>query len=569
MNILSLYNAEDASVCLLKDGVLTDAIGEERLQRIKLYKGLPVQALDYVLNRHNLKITDIDHIVFGWNAHRHDFPAYMLKLLDRLAGIEEPTPEILKMVYERYYVEFERDIETREEFSNWVKELGVEDEKVEYFDHHSTHAWSAFCTSPFDSAFVFTMDARGDMKSGSVSIADTQNGVVEQSFNLPLDSLGFIYGQITHYLGYQPHRHEGKVTGLAAHGNPENTLPLFRRLISFNEGEFCSDLHIYRPFFTNLNKEMVTQLDQHSKEDIAAGVQAHCEELTVKFVEYWIEKLDRPDIKHVCMSGGLFANVLINQRVADIPSVEDIYISPHMGDGGLVVGAAARKNFALTKNAKIEMSTVYLGTDYSRNEIKSVLDIYSSRDKILIAEIEDKIEDIVASITNDKVVGYFDGRMEWGPRALGARSILYHTRDASVNDWLNKRLHRTEFMPFAPVTPVELAHECYKGWKPSHVSAQFMTRTYDCTKDFIDHHPAVVHVDGTARPQIVCEELHGDYYRLVKRYCELTGDKALINTSFNQHEEPIVCSPHDAIKSLINENVDVLYIGPFCIKKKK
>lgn len=568
MNILSLYNAEDASACLLRDGVLTDALGEERLQRTKLYWGLPEMAMNHILERNGLTLDDIDHVVFGWNAHRHDFPAYITKLLARLADIDEPTAEMLKIVHERYSVEFDRDTATRLEFRDWMQGQGVPLNKIDYYDHHSTHAWSAFCTSPFESAFVFTLDARGDMKSGSVSIADTQNGVVEKSFNLPIDSLGFVYGQVTNYLGYTPHRHEGKVTGLAAHGDPSKTLPFFRKLISFKDGTFQSNLNLYRPFFTNLNKDMVAEFDKYSREDLAAGVQAHCEELTVRFVEYWIKKLDRPDIKHVCMSGGLFANVLINQRVATIDGVDDVYISPHMGDGGLVIGAAARKQFAVNGNAKIDMPTVYLGPDYSRDQIKDVLAEYEARGEIVVAEPEDKVEDVVAAIQNNKIIGYFDGRMEWGPRALGARSIMYHTRDASVNDWLNKRLHRTEFMPFAPVTPIELAAESYKKWDAGQVASQFMTRTYDCTETFIERHPAVAHVDGTARPQIVTEELHGDYYRVVKRYCEVTGDKALINTSFNQHEEPIVCSPADAVKSLLNDNVDILYAGPFRIEKK-
>lgn len=569
MNILSLYNAEDASACLLRDGVLVDAIGEERLRREKLYWGLPEMAMDYVLKRNGLTLDDIDHVVFGWNAHQHDFTSYITKLLARLADIEAPTPEMFKTVHERYAVEFERDTATRLEFRDWMREKGVPDEKVSYYDHHSTHAWSAFSTSPFDSAFVFTLDARGDMKSGSVSIADRENGVVEQAFNLPIDSLGFIYGQVTHYLGYTPHRHEGKVTGLAAHGDPEKTLPLFRRLISFKDGGFQSDLSIYRPFFTNLNAELVAELDRHTREDIAAGVQVHSEQMAVQFAEHWIRKLNRPDIRNVCMSGGLFANVLVNQRVADIDGVDNVYISPHMGDGGLVIGAAARKQFALNGNCRIEMPTVYLGTSYTRDEIKQYLDGFEERGEITVTEPQDKVEDVVDAITSDLIVGYFDGRMEWGPRALGARSIIYHTRDGSVNDWLNKRLHRTEFMPFAPVTPVEYAAECYINWEPDQVAAQFMTRTYDCTKAFIERHPAVAHIDGTARPQVVSEELHGDYYRVVKRYCERTGDMALINTSFNQHEEPIVCSPDDAVKSLLHNNVDVLYAGPFRIERVK
>jgi len=157
----------------------------------------------------------------------------------------------------------------------------------------------------------------------------------------------------------------------------------------------------------------------------------------------------------------------------------------------------------------------------------------------------------------------FAGRMEYGPRALGARSILYHTRDATVNHWLNERLQRTEFMPFAPVTPEEYGALCYAGWRPEHVAAHFMTRTYACTEKFKKTHPAVVHVDGTARPQIVNRTMNGHYYEIVKTYCDRTGERALINTSFNLHEEPIVCAPRDAIESLLQKTIDVLYLEDF------
>lgn len=561
MYILSLHNAEDASLCLMRDGQLLDAISEERLCRQKLYKGTPDLSLDHVLSRHGLSLADIDHVVYGWNAHRHDYQAYLLKLLKRLE--QAASPAQISLVHHRYDVEFDRDTAVREEFSDWIQAKGVPSERISYFDHHSTHAWSAFATSPFEQAFIFTLDARGDMKSGSVSLGDRKRGVVEQDFNLPFDSLGFLYGQVTHYLGYKPHRHEGKVTGLAAHGKPERTLPVFERMIRFNDGELRSNLGFYRPFFTELAPELAAELKAFSPEDIAAGVQVHCERTVTAWIRHWIARLDRPEIRNVCLSGGFFANVLANQRIADLAEVDNIYVSPHMGDGGLVIGAAAWKHFAETGCAKVEMPTVYLGPSYTDAEIEAVLKSHQAAGSLSYRRLDDKVGTVIEDIRANRIIGYFDNRMEWGPRALGARSILYHAQDQSVNEWLNKRLHRTEFMPFAPVTPVELADQCYKGWQPDHIAAEFMTRTYDCTEAFIKDHPAVTHIDGTARPQIVSADRHGDYYRILHAYCAATGHKALINTSFNQHEEPIVCSPEDAIGSLLNDNVDALVIGAF------
>ncbi len=183
--------------------------------------------------------------------------------------------------------------------------------------------------------------------------------------------------------------------------------------------------------------------------------------------------------------------------------------------------------------------------------------------------MNDLVEETVNDLVAEKVVGFFQNRMEYGPRALGARSILYHTRDRSVNTWLNDRLRRTEFMPFAPVTPEDYAAECYLNWKPELKCAQLMTITFNCKKEFANRHPAVVHVDGTARPQVVTERLHGDYYLVVKGYCDRTGEQALINTSFNAHEEPIVCSPKDAIESIQQGMVDVLILGNYRVVRSE
>ena len=158
--------------------------------------------------------------------------------------------------------------------------------------------------------------------------------------------------------------------------------------------------------------------------------------------------------------------------------------------------------------------------------------------------------------------------MEYGPRALGNRSILANPKDSTINTWLNKRLHRTEFMPFAPVTPVEYAKKCFINWNKSHVASKFMTRTYRCTNNFIKKHPAVVHIDGTARPQVIFKNDNLNYYNIVKKYCELTGDMALVNTSFNAHEEPIVCKPKEALKTLQNKAIDILIMGNYLIELK-
>lgn len=560
MYVIGLHNDEDSGACLMKDGVILEAISEERLNRTKLYKGLPTKSLEYLFDKYNLSVESIDHFVYGWHGQQNNYGVYAEKLARRVAEAVRTDDRAGDIIAQRVKIEFSRDSETRCEFENWMREIGVADDKIIYLDHHSCHAWGAFALSPFNDAIVFTLDGRGDLKSSTVSVAD-ENGVTEIDYLLSLDSLGFLYGQVTYFLGYKPHRHEGKVTGLAAHGDPDVSLPMFEKLVSWQGDRFVSHFGKYKPFYTNLSEELTADFAQFTREDLAAGLQKHCENLVTQYVRYWLDRIDRPDIRNICLAGGVCANVRINQCIAELDGIDNIFVFPHMGDGGLPLGSACFANYRLTGESHVTMDTVYLGPDYSDADIETALDAVA--DRIKYEKPEDRIGGTVTDLMNNKVVGFFDGRMEYGPRALGARSIMFHTKDASVNDWLNRRMNRTEFMPFAPVTPIEFADACYKNWRPDHVAARFMTRTYDCTPAFSDVHKAVVHVDGTARPQIVDRDKNGAYYQVVKAYCDRTGEHALINTSFNAHEEPIVCSPDDAIRSLINNVIDVLWIGPY------
>ncbi len=567
--ILGLHNAEDAGVCLLKGDTILTAVNEERFNQIKLYKGCPEKSLNYVLETYDLTLDDIDWFVYGWHGRQNDYLDYAERLSGRIIDALKDNPDCGDIIKERLAIEISRDKEVRVQFEDWMQELGVSSDKIAFVDHHQSHTWGAFACSPFEEALVFAFDGRGDMKSTSVCKASVEDGILELDYQLSFDSLGFLYGQITTYLGYKAHRHEGKVLGLAAYGDPEKTIDLFRSLIEWREDRFVARLGPYKPFYTNLDAELTKQLDKYTREDIAAGLQAHCTDIILKYVEHWQNKVGAPYANNICLSGGVAANVQINQSISDLPGVENVYVFPHMGDGGLSMGSALQFRHRLQNNGscKIAMPTAYLGTAYEREVILAVLDNYKNR--VSISEMGNKVEVAVDDLRSNLVVGFFNGRMEFGPRALGARSILCHARDASTNDWLNDRLGRSEFMPFAPVTPEEYADECYVNWRPDQVCSRFMTRTYNCTQVFQERHPAVVHVDGTARPQIVRKDLNGDYYKIVKAYCDITGERALINTSFNHHERPIVCSPEDAVQSLLHGNVDVLLIEDFRVEVAK
>jgi carbamoyltransferase len=296
--------------------------------------------------------------------------------------------------------------------------------------------------------------------------------------------------------------------------------------------------------------------------DLAASVQLLLEEVGVGFVRYWVEKTG---LNRVAVAGGVFSNVKFNQRVHDLEEVEEISIHPGMDDGGLSVGSA----LALLSEVRPASAThmmgglenVYLGPSFDEGTLRQAI-----AETGLAYRREETIHRVIAEkLAEGKVVARFWGRMEYGPRALGARSILYQTRDPTVNDWLNDRLKRTEFMPFAPATLRDQARRCYRGIEGAEDSARFMTITFDCTEEMKAQSPGVVHVDGTARPQLVDEATAPDFFGILREYHGLTGIPSVINTSFNMHEEPIVCTPSDALRAFQAAELDWLALGDYLV----
>lgn len=559
-NILSFHNDEDAGAALLIDGKIAGAINEERLTRVKLFKGFPSRSIDYLLNSNGLTLDDIHYFVYGWfsgtTAHE------VLPKIAARAMLNADDPAAAGIIRQRLEVEYERDKNTHDLAMSGLQSMGVPLTKLSHVEHHKSHAWSAYATSPFDRALVVTADGRGDYKSATVSVADAENGLKEVSWLSSLDSLGFPYGQITGYLGFTPHRHEGKITGLAAYGDPSKTKDLFDKIITWKYGQIFANVGaMYKPFYSNMSPQFVEELKQHCKEDIAAGIQHQTEYLVTRFVESFLKTHPH---ENICLAGGLFANVRVNQCIRELPGVKNVYIHPQMGDGGLPLGSAMALQFGLTGQSKIDMPTVYLGSRYSDAEIQQEIQLHHG---LTCQPIADKPAFVSQLLQQNKIIGYFDGKMEYGPRALGSRSILCNPKDKTINDWLNKRLARTEFMPFAPVVIEDLAPTCFVGWKKEHTAAHFMTTTYNCTPLFKENSPAVVHVDGTARPQIIVREHNPSYHDIVQKYYKDTGTLSCINTSFNRHEEPIVHSPRDAIHALLEDAIDVLVISNYCVQR--
>ncbi|MEK6647296.1 MAG: carbamoyltransferase C-terminal domain-containing protein [Candidatus Firestonebacteria bacterium] len=562
MYILGIHNCYDSGAVLFKDGECIFAINEERLSRIKLDGEFPNKAIQACLDFAGISLNEVDVVSYAWH-YRFPYEEHLHDYVKRALEIAEGGEEAKRIMLERIKIEVERSVPRREQFEKWAKEKGVT-QKVEFYDHHHAHAASAYYTSPFDEALVFTLDAAGSFRSGTVSIGKG-NKLEEISCNYTWDSLGFFYGQITDMLGFKPHRHEGKITGLAAHGNPAKCLPIMREMIYAKDGKVCAKVgKYYKPFFWQQTDELKVVLREFTREDIAAAVQRHTEEVISQYVKYYVDKFG---INKVACAGGIFANVRVNQCVREVPGVDDLYIFPHMGDGGLSAGACLLS--AVKRDlGRWRVKQVYLGNEESDEKIKVEVNKYNDSIQLTEYSHSDLVNKVIELLKNNTVVGLFQGRMEYGPRALGNRTVLYHCNDKGANDWLNKRLKRTEFMPFAPVTTKEIAPRCFVGWKPNHITTNFMTECYNCTEEMKLNSPAVVHVDGTARPQIVGRDDNPFYYDIISSWYKETGGLCLINTSFNQHEEPIVCTVEDAIESLLGDNVDCVVVnGKYIIRK--
>ncbi len=558
MNILGIANDETASACLVSNGALIAAASEERFTRKKMDSAWPAQSIAYCLTQAGLNLNEVDRIAYGWSAG-FDAEKHLLSYFDRIVHEVHENPDGLPIFRERIAVEIERDRIKRDEFQAWVDKHQLAD-RTTSVDHHLAHAFSAYSCSPFDDALVMTCDGRGDFTALSVMTID-RDQVQELYRATSTDSLGFFYGRITQLLGFTPHRHEGKVTGLAAHGNAAKLLPVMQEMISVQDGKLigrCGEL--FRPFYSRFSAHLEQLIASHSREDVAAAAQEHLENCLESLARYYLQQTGK---KHVALAGGVFANVCVNQRILELPGVENVFIQPQMSDGGLGIGAAAQV-LHQHGQAHVKTPSMYLGPEYSEDEIEAAL---QAQDDIEWHRPDDLVAEIITHIENNQVIGWFQGRMEFGPRALCHRSIIYHCKDKSANNWLNQRMSRTEFMPFAPVTAEELADQCYLGWKPEHIAAHYMTITYNCTEPMKQGCPAAVHIDGTARPQVVQRQTNALMHELLARYHEQTGGLSLINTSFNRHEEPIVNRPEEAIDALSKDVVDVLAIGPFIAQK--
>mgnify|MGYP000944423709 CR=1 FL=1 len=604
MKILGISPLDkDSTAALVEDGRVLFAAGEERFNRVKQTSGFPRRAIEAALSATGTNPGEIDVVAYpfldaakeaqlitqaiaaegefqkAFTGSSHTDIEQLLDAAEARIPLRTSPVHGLKSPNERMYKDglketfyraaglhptISHDVALREsrawaeraiqDHAMWQGELeaGLASfglgGKLRRAEHHLSHAANAYLASGFERALVVTFDGYGSGLAGSVSLGE--GGKLKRLHNIRFPhSLGSFYEMVTSSLGFSPDRHAGKIVGLAAYGDPAVLSDVLLSRIEQTPGDFriLDNLNVY------FSRHLSTRFP---KIDLAAAWQHVLEVVAVNLVQHWLKATG---CTHVVLSGGVTANVKMNQRIHAIPGVEGTFVYPNMGDGGCGTGLAML--WSWPGGTRESIKDVYWGPSYSNSEIKSALDAAGLR----YEQPKNLAFEIARRIHAGEVIGRCDGRMEYGPRALGNRSVLYHAKEPGVNQWLNKRLGRTEFMPFAPVTLWEAREKCYVGLAGGEHAAEFMTLTFDCTEWMRTNCPAAVHVDGTARPQLVKRDVNPGYYDILKEYEKLSGLPTLINTSFNMHEEPIVCSPSDAIRAFLLGRIDGLAMGPFFV----
>jgi carbamoyltransferase len=561
--LVGFHRSHEASVALLDDsGRPLFAAAEERFSRVKMQGGWPRLAAEHVAKRFDLRGARGAHGGLAtlarfprearlalWNAAHRKLqdvhPKRFRKLADQALGRggaagEGVFPEIPRT----------------------------------HYDHHTCHAASAYYPSGFDEAEVVTVDGVGD--TYSCRFFHARRGRLTpraQLFHTEFP-VGHNYEYVTALLGFHPHRHAGKVTGLSAHGRKDDRLlrtleDWTARVWSAREGRpYFFMLHsqhgrtdgdpAYELALNELRELRRTLFGDWSNMDLAFAIQYLLERDVSRAIERHVPRIEGQPI---CLAGGVFANVKLNKLIKEM-GFGQIFVQPAMNDGGLAYGAPLLALAERDGLSPYRLEHVYLGPEFSEDEMRAAI-----REAGLEPRRYDPVEPKIAELLAEgRVVARFHGRMEFGPRALGNRSILYHCADATVNDWLNKRLDRTEFMPFAPATLEDEVEKSYLSLRGAEHTAEFMTIISDCTEWFRRHCGAAVHVDGTARPQIVREATNPSFHRVLSEYRARTGVGSVVNTSFNMHEEPIVCTPEDAVRSFLRGHLDYLALGPFIVE---
>ena len=574
---LGIQTGHESSAALFDGTRVIAAVSDERLSRIKNDGGrLGDLAIDEVLRLAGRQRSDVDRLALLYTFFPEDYfirenwSKELERKLSRLRkGVRanEPSAQRPQMLLSNFIERLEAKGKRFER--HFLRDRFLRGERFDeatpsFYDHHLTHAVSAGYYSGFRECAVITMDGVGDRHICHTS-GVWKNGRYERHHITDAigASPGAFYGHITELLGFRVMRHEGKVVGLAAMGNPEPLYAQFRRAFRPSADARSLDSEfVGQPQPEGRRYAFLKQAIQgHSREDVSAACQKVLEDVVLDVVRNYLVETGQ---RRIALNGGVFANVKLNQRIAALAEVDSVFVFPAMSDTGNCVGAAlldlaARDPGILAANPAL--NDVYWGPSYDDVEIEAAFAKAGVQARRL--DEDELIGRAARAIHDGRILGWFQGRMEFGPRALGNRSMLARPTEGRINDWLNQRLDRSEFMPFAPSVLAERADEIFIGVDKARHTAEFMTITFDVRPEWRERIPAVVHVDGTARPQLVRPEVNPRYHRLISAYCGLSGIPLLLNTSFNVHEEPIVCAPAEAIRALSERRVDCLAVGNF------
>ncbi len=559
MNILGIScYYHDSSACLLQDGRVVAATQEERFNREKYSPLFPINAINFCLQAGDLTIYDIDYIGFYEKpflkfsrviiSHLRSYPFSLKNFLDTIPTWLQDRL-IIPLVLKR--------------------ELGYEG-KVLFIKHHLSHAASAFLVSPFEEAAILTADGLGEWATTTFGVGKVNEIRIFKEIDYP-DSLGLLYTAVTTYLGFKALQGEGKVMGLAGYGRPKY-IDKFREVIKVKpDGSFKMDSSYFgfnkgskmysKKFVKTFGKARNPGDEIEEKDcDMAATVQKFLEETLITIVRYLHNetKMDK-----LCLAGGIFLNCIVNNRILEETPFKEVFIQPAAGDSGGALGVAFYIYHSLLgKPRNYVMVDAYLGPYFTENQIKRTLINYKLDSKML--GDSDLLKYIAEKLSQDKIVGWFQGRMEFGPRALGNRSILANPCNPKMKELLNSKVKKREpFRPYAPAVLEERAGEFFKLKNPS----PFMLLAPLVKEDKKNLIPAATHVDGTARVQTVSKNTNPRLWQLIKEFENITTMPLVINTSFNLRGEPIVCTPQDAISCFKRSQMDCLVLGNYVVEK--
>ncbi len=560
MYILGIHNGHDASACLFKDQDMVAFCKEERITREKNDgRRFDLSAINEVLSIAGITIDDIDIVSFS----KMYLPANCY--IKQKSKLQTAYHKLIGHKTDRRLIQIMNksgnyDVSQHVQLAPLKKKLGVKTEtEIHFVNHHFSHILGAFKYTCWDKeALYISCDGGGDnacysayyfdgKKLDCLDGGESETAKTKHNFGA---SIGLAYAYVTGALGFTPNRHEGKITGLAAFGSPIKGEEI-RHLFTITEkGQIESSMQGVEELHFNLS----SIIDGISKEDAAASIQY----ATEKVIEDWVQMLltIRP-VKYVGMSGGVFANVRLNQIIAELPGVKEVFIFPAMSDEGLSAGnciSALIEKHGIKNLKRSKLEDVYFGYPYSAKDL-----IETSKLKNLLIYENDDIPKICAMLLEKGLAGaIYSHTMEMGPRALGGRSILASPVQREINNSLNDRLGRTEFMPFAPYVRLDDCQDVFEIDAYNAEACRFMTITTNVKQQYHTMIQAVVHVDGTARPQVVSRKTNPLYYDILTEFKNLTDIPCLVNTSFNAHEEPIINTPDEAVQALIDNRVDFL-----------